>query len=113
MELTVNIKCDELVKAINRICDVMLGGAVLGPVIKAEAKEEAPKAKKEPAKNEIKAEEETEETTVEEVRAELAKLSKTKGKDVAKGLLNDFGVSKVTELEENEYSDFLKAIKEA
>lgn len=117
MELTINIKCDELVKAINRICDAMIGGAVLNSTSQApqiEAKKEMAKAEKEAVKKEPETEKTTEETiTVEEVRAGLAKLSKTKGKEVAKGLLSDFGVSKITELEENQYSDFLNAIKEA
>lgn len=56
--------------------------------------------------------EETEEVsaTIEEVRAALAKLSKSKGKERAKEILSKFGVSKVTELAPEQYGAVMKEI---
>lgn len=51
--------------------------------------------------------------TLEEVRKALGDLAKAKGKEIAKGVLTAFGVSKVTDLEKSQYNEAMKAIKEA
>lgn len=57
----------------------------------------------------------TEETqfTLEEVRKALGDLAKAKGKDIAKGILTQFNVSKVTDLDKSQYNVAMQAIKEA
>lgn len=121
MEITVNIKCDALVNAINRICDV-IGGS---DVAKFEPKEKPklPKIENKVARKEIKEskEEATVETEVKDVaeikpetaRKALAELSKLKGKEVAKGVIEGFGCAKFTDIPEEKYPELMKAIKEA
>lgn len=47
-----------------------------------------------------------------DVRAELVKVAKGKGKEVAKGLLNEFGVEKFTDVKEADYEKLLQRIRE-
>ena len=113
MDVNVNIKCEELVKALNRFCDEL---AANGRNHIPEVKKEATKVddnKNNDTTPEPKAIPDNTKITIEEVRSMLAKLAKDKGKGIAKKLLGDFGVSKITELDESKYSEFLKAIKEA
>lgn len=49
---------------------------------------------------------------VEDVRKALAELSRTKGKDTAKGLLAKFGAAKVTELKPERFAEVMKAVGE-
>lgn len=112
MDVNVNIKCEELVKALNRFCDEL---AANGRNHIPEVKKEATKVddnKNNDTTPEPKAIPDNTKITIEEVRSMLAKLAKDKGKGIAKKLLGDFGVSKITELDESKYSEFLKAIKE-
>lgn len=112
MDINVNIKCEELVKALNRFCDEL---AANGRNHIPEVKKEATKVddnKNNDTTPEPKAIPDNTKITIEEVRSMLAKLAKDKGKGIAKKLLGDFGVSKITELDESKYSEFLKAIKE-
>ena len=118
MDINVNIKCEELVKAINRFCDELAanGRNHIPEAKKAISKKEATKVddnKNNDTTPEPKAIPDNTKITIEEVRSMLAKLAKDKGKGIAKKLLGDFGVSKITELDESKYSEFLKAIKEA
>lgn len=53
-------------------------------------------------------EEETNACAIEEVRAALQKLSKSKGKEAAKAVLTKFGVTKVTELKAEQYAAVMK-----
>ena len=112
MDINVNIKCEELVKALNRFCDEL---AANGRNHIPEVKKEATKVddnKNNDTTPEPKAIPDNTKITIEEVRSMLAKLAKDKGKGIAKKLLGDFGVSKITELDESKYSEFLKAINE-
>lgn len=146
MEFTLNIKCDALVEAINRFCDIMEGKSEKSatkpePESKKPAKEktkpaddeedeeeeETEQTKPEPknrksakaaAKEETKPAEEDEdeegeesEISREEVRAALAKLSKSKGKEVVKDILAEFGAAKLTEVDPEDYGELIKAIK--
>ena len=49
--------------------------------------------------------------SVEEVRKALGGLAKEKGSQAAKGILNMFKVSKVTDLKESNYSDVMLAVR--
>lgn len=130
MEITVNIKCDALVNAINRICDVIGNSGV--PKITAENNTKS--AKIDTANKEIVSKADDEETTVEvqktevavnketEVTTEIAPetarkalsdLSKAKGKEVAKNIIESFGCTKFTDIPKEKYAELMKAIKEA
>ena len=49
---------------------------------------------------------------IDDLRNELIKLAKEKGKEVAKELLNEFGVEKLTDIEEVNYAKLLERIRE-
>lgn len=78
-------------------------------------------SKQEPAPAEPEETEETEETpapavetetyTVEEVRAALANLSKTKGREAAKGILTALGVKSVSNLQPEQFAQAMQMIK--
>ena len=78
-------------------------------------------SKQEPVESAPAESEETEETpaptvenetyTVEEVRAELASLSKTKGREAAKGILTALGVKSVSNLQPEQFAQAMQMIK--
>ncbi len=131
MEITVNIKCDALVDAINLICEVISNTKALEVTTKEKAesiknntaeKSTVPefsggKAAVETAKKETAVNTEPKEETVkiapETVRKALADLSKTKGKEVAKGIIESFGCTKFTDIPEEKYDELMKSIEEA
>ena len=49
--------------------------------------------------------------TIEQVRQAFGDLSKSKGKDAAKGILSDLGVSKVTDIPETMYAKAMSMVK--
>lgn len=130
MEITVNIKCDALVEAINRICEVI--SSPKAP--EATRKEKAKPVKINTAKKDTEPElcetetdveiqekeiavdtepkEETAKITPETARKALADLSKSKGKDAAKGIIKSFGCTKFTDIPEEKYNELMKAIRE-
>lgn len=130
MELTINIKCDALVEAINRVCDVTGSQATASEVKPAEKKNkpvglkavkeepkkaepvEEPKAEPKAEPVEEKTEGNQEEISLETVRAALAKLSKANGKEAAKEILEMFDASKLTEIPKEKYGELMKAIEE-
>ncbi len=130
MEITVNIKCDALVEAVNRICEVICNTKALEVTAKEKAESTKSKAvekstelelreekndveipeKETAVKTEIK--EETVKISPETARKALADLSKAKGKEVAKSIIESFGFTKFTEIPEEKYSELMKSIKE-
>lgn len=56
---------------------------------------------------------EAETYTIEEVRARLANLSKTKGRETAKAILMALGVKSVSNLEPEQFAEAMQMIKEA
>lgn len=56
---------------------------------------------------------EAETYTIEEVRAALASLSKTKGRETAKAILTALGVKSVSNLEPEQFTEAMQMIKEA
>ena len=83
----------------------------------AAALAEEPEEPKEPVQAETSAEDasqtESEKTyTLEEVRAALSEVAKKDGKELAKGLLAAFGVSKVTDLDPANYAEMMRGIRE-
>ena len=56
----------------------------------------------------------TENVTIElnDIRTALIKLSKNKGNDVAKGLLNEFNAEKLSDVKQSDYSLLLNKIRE-
>ena len=83
----------------------------------AAALAEEPEEPKEPVQAETSAEDasqtESEKTyTLEEVRAALSEVAKKDGKELAKGLREAFGVSKVTDLDPANYAEMMRGIRE-
>jgi len=130
MNITINIQAPELAHALETLA-IAIGCTVdkigVGQAIQDAVKQhpvndkswvaEAEKAPIVQTTDEETSQEtvETEEPkfTLEEVRKALGDLAKAKGKDIAKGILTQFNVSKVTDLDKTQYNDAMKAIKEA
>ena len=108
MNITIKVEAEELIAAINKLAAaVSLNPAVIDqPVVvknapvKKPAKAEASAAEPTPAP-EAKA------ITLEQVRAKLAEVSNAGKKNEVKELLTSYGVSKLTDLPAEKYSDLL------
>lgn len=101
-EMNIKIEYPELVAAILELADAMRTGQVTQSV-------EKPKAKATKAVVEAPAPKASKEVTLEEVRARLGELSSDGKKDEIKKLFSEFGVSKLTELKAEHYSELLTA----
>lgn len=79
--------------------------------IDTKQKQEKPKdEQKQEEKNEIK---EKKPLTFEEVKSGAIMLKEKKGKEVIKQILGLFGASKLQEIKEEDYENFIKAVEEA
>ena len=90
----------------------------VGAVGETEEEEEAPKAKAAPAKAAPAAKGKAapakgKAVTLVEVRDALREVSQKLGKDVAVGILGEFDCAKVSEVEEGDYAELVKACTEA
>ena len=71
-------------------------------------------AKEEPTTEPVpEPEPEVENFTVEDVRAALGDLSKTKGREVAKAILDALGARSVSKLKPEQYAEAMKRVREA
>lgn len=71
-------------------------------------------AKEEPTAEPVpEPEPEVENFTVEDVRAALGDLSKTKGREVAKAILDALGARSVSQLKPEQYAEAMKRVREA
>lgn len=130
MNITINIQAPELAHAIETLaiaigCSVDkigVGQAIQEAVMQHPANEnswvvEAEKALIVQAPEEVNFQVENEVDgpifTLEEVRKALGDLAKAKGKEVAKAILAQFNVSKVTDLVPSQFNAAMQAIKEA
>lgn len=124
---TVNLDATELVGALNNLAAALRGG--VAPL----AVEAVPDHKPEPQKlkemqdkviadiREELAEERTVEApkaaevtyTIEQVREAFGNLSKTKGREVAKGILAELGVKSVSSLQLEQFGKAMQMIEEA
>jgi hypothetical protein len=106
MNITIKVEAEELIAAINKLAAaVSLNPAVIDqPVVvknapaKKPAKAEAPEATPAPEAKAI---------TLEQVRAKLAEVSNAGKKNEVKELLTSYGVSKLTDLPAEKYSELL------
>lgn len=105
MNITIKVEAEELIAAINKLAAaVSLNPAVI---------DHQPVAiKNAPAKKAAKAEApapapETKAITLEQVRAKLAEVSNAGKKNEVKELLTSYGVSKLTDLPAEKYSELL------
>lgn len=104
MNITIKVEADELVQAILHLAESMKTSRPAESVEKPKAKKPAPASEVEapaepPAAN----------VTLVQVRARLAELSSEGKKDAIKKLMADFGVSKLTEVPEEKYSELMTA----
>jgi len=76
-------------------------------------KQESEEPDTEPEETTAPATAEDETYTIEEVRAALANLSKTKGRDTAKAILIALGVKSVSNLQTKQFAEAMQMIKEA
>lgn len=104
MNITIKVEAEELIAAINKLAAaVSLNPAVVDqPVV----------VKNAPAKKAAKAESpapapEAKAITLEQVRAKLAEVSNAGKKNEVKELLTSYGVSKLTDLPAEKYSELL------
>lgn len=67
----------------------------------------------EPEPQPVEPEPEGENFTVEDVRAALGDLSKTKGREVAKAILDALGARSVSQLKPEQYAEAMKRVREA
>jgi len=106
MNITIKVEAEELIAAINKLAAaVSLNPAVVDQPV---AEKKAP-AKK-PAKSEAEVPApapETKAITLEQVRAKLAEVSNAGKKNEVKELLTSYGVSKLTDLPAEKYSELL------
>jgi hypothetical protein len=98
--MNIKIEAPELVAAMNKLAEAMMASQ--------------PKAKKPPApaptpEVEAPAPAPAANVTLVQVRARLAELSSEGKKDAIKKLMSDFGVSKLTEVPEEKYSELMTA----
>jgi hypothetical protein len=102
MNITIKVEADELVQAILHLAESMKTNRPAESVEKPKAKKPTPAPTPEveaPAAN----------VTLVQVRARLAELSSEGKKDAIKKLMTDFGVSKLTEVPEEKYSELMTA----
>lgn len=97
-------RIEELTTAVNNLIEVIQGSAAPENTAPAKAKKAPAKTTKVEEKESEQPKAEPEKTTdVEDVRAALIDLSKSKGKDAAKNLLADFDAAKVGDLKKSDY----------
>jgi len=119
MNITIKVEAPEIVEAINRLSQSMATGPRVvhdGPAPKAKrVKTEAP-IEPAPVLEAVEAPTPTgpapapaAPVTLVQVRARLAELSSEGKKDAIKKLMADFGVSKLTEVPEEKYSELMTA----
>jgi len=109
MNITIKVEAQELIAAIEKLASaVSLNPAVIDqPVVvknapaKKAAKEEPPPVVTPPPAPPAKG------ITLEQVRAKLAEVSNAGKKNEVKALLTSYGVSKLTDLPTEKYSDLL------
>jgi hypothetical protein len=102
MNITIKVEADALVQAILHLAESMKTNRPAESVEKPKAKKPTPAPTPEveaPAAN----------VTLVQVRARLAELSSEGKKDAIKKLMTDFGVSKLTEVPEEKYSELMTA----
>jgi hypothetical protein len=97
--MNIKIEAPELVAAMNKLAEAMMASqpkakkAAPAPALEVEAPAPAPAAS----------------VTLVQVRARLAELSSEGKKEAIKKLMSDFGVSKLTEVPEEKYSELMTA----
>jgi hypothetical protein len=96
--MNIKIEAPELVAAMNKLAEAMMASQ---PKAKKAAPTAAPEA--EASADSAPA------VTLVQVRARLAELSSEGKKEAIKKLMSDFGVSKLTEVPEEKYSELMTA----
>lgn len=105
MNITIKVEADELVQAILQLAESMKTNRPAESVEKPKAKKPAPAPEAEaPAPTEP-----APAVTLVQVRARLAELSSEGKKDAIKKLMADLGVSKLTEVKEEQYAELMSA----
>jgi hypothetical protein len=101
MNITIKVEADELVQAILQLAESMKTDRPAESVEKPKAKKPAPTPEvvEAPAAN----------VTLVQVRARLAELSSEGKKEAIKKLMADLGVSKLTEVKEEQYAELMSA----
>lgn len=125
MEITINVNINAaaLIEAIDKLCRCGIMGVEKAPSVKEKTQDYSKANELEKSETTditydkkvieaVPVKEETHKYTLEEVRKALGGLAEKKGREMAKKLLNDFEVSKVTELDEGIYSSFMDRVKE-
>jgi hypothetical protein len=97
--MNIKIEAPELVAAMNKLAEAMMASQPKAkkPAAPAPAPEAEAPADSAPA------------VTLVQVRARLAELSSEGKKEAIKKLMSDFGVSKLTEVPEEKYSELMTA----
>jgi uncharacterized protein len=132
MDINVRIHAPELVESINALAAALAGKIellLMGPGSRSgevhpdiqEQRESKPQPKPEPeskqgdpspATQELEPAESEKEYTLEEVRAKFVSKNSAKNRDILKQLLADFGVKKVTELQEKDFAAVMARLEE-
>lgn len=114
MNITIKVEAPEIVEAINRLSQSIL----MATTPRIVHDEPAPKAKRvkaetpapiEPAPEAETPTPEAAPVTLVQVRARLAELSSEGKKDAIKKLMADLGVTKLTEVKEEQYAELMSA----
>ena len=111
MNITIKVEADELVQAILHLAESMKTTRPAESVEKPKAKKPTPA----PTPEVVEAPAPTEPApavTLVQVRARLSELSSEGKKEAIKKLMADFGVSKLTEVPEEKYSELMSAAEE-
>lgn len=109
MNITIKVEADELVQAILQLAESMKTNRPAESVEKPKAKKPAAPA---PTPEVVEAPAPTEPApavTLVQVRARLAELSSEGKKDAIKKLMADLGVTKLTEVKEEQYAELMSA----
>jgi hypothetical protein len=102
--MNIKIEAPELVAAMNKLAEAMMANQA-----KPEPKAKKPAAPAPTPEVEAPAPAPAANVTLVQVRARLAELSSEGKKDAIKKLMADFGVSKLTEVPEEKYSELMTA----
>ena len=102
--MNIKIEAPELVAAMNKLAEAMMANQA-----KPEPKAKKPAAPAPAPEVEAPAPAPAANVTLVQVRARLAELSSEGKKDAIKKLMADFGVSKLTEVPEEKYSELMTA----
>jgi hypothetical protein len=103
MNITIKVEADELVQAILQLAESMKTNRLAESVEKPKAKKPAPAPEVEAPAEPAPA------VTLVQVRARLAELSSEGKKEAIKKLMADLGVSKLTEVKEEQYAELMSA----